>query len=301
VSGLVEEPAGETPPVLGPDSLVWQLGGDWTVLLGGGRALLLQVSHPVVAAGVEQYSDFRANPWKRLTGTLDLYLSVVFGGEQRARRAGADLRSLHRDIKGVDADGRRYHALDPEAFAWVHATLVDSAVQMIERFRQPLSPAERERYYAEMGQVGALYGLRAEDLPADWSSFQKYLDEKMRTRLRDSATVRDVLASVMHPARPPVLPVPDRLWRAGSWPGAALARLVTIGTLPQPLRELLGLRWTEGQQRALEAGQRLIRRVGPTLPDRLRLMPPAYEARRRERDRRAAPAPASGSPRRATA
>src|SRR5690242_17333786 len=63
----------DPPPVLGPDSLVWRLGGDWTVLLGGGRALLLQVSHPTVAAGVEQHSDFRSNPWKRLTGTLDLY------------------------------------------------------------------------------------------------------------------------------------------------------------------------------------------------------------------------------------
>ena len=291
----------QAPPVLGPGSLVWQLGGDWTVLLGGGRALLLQVAHPTVAAGVEQHSNFRANPWKRLTGTLDLYLAVVFGGEEGARRAGSDLRALHRDIKGVDAEGRRYHALDPEAFAWVHATLVDSAVQMIERFQRPLTPAERQRYYAEMASVGALYGLRSQDLPSEWSSFQLYLDEMTRRRLRDSATVRDVLASVMRPVRPPVLPVPDAAWRAASWPGAALARLVTIGTLPPALRELLGLRWSEGQQRALEGGQQLIRRLRPLVPERARLMPPAYEARRRERDRRTRRPAASGSPRQATA
>ena len=286
--------------MLGPDSLVWRLGGDWTMLLGGGRALLMQVAHPVVAAGVEQHSDFRANPWKRLTGTLDLYFSVVFGGDPRARRAGANLRALHREIKGVDEDGNRYHALDPEAFAWVHATLVDSAVQMIERFRRGMTDAERQRYYDEMGQVGALYGVRSQDLPADWTSFQSYVDEMARERLRDSQTVRDVLHSVMHPARPPVLPVPDALWRAGSWPGAALARLVTIGTLPVPLRERLALSWTEGQQRTLEASQQAIRRVQSVIPDRLRLMPLAYAARHGG-NRRARTASPSASARQATA
>lgn len=286
--------------MLGPDSLVWQLGGEWTVLLGGGRALLMQVAHPTVAAGVEEHSDFRANPWKRLTGTLDLYLGVVFGGDPRARRAGANLRALHRDIKGVGADGQRYHALDPEAFTWVHATLVDSAVAMIERFQRPMTAAERQRYYDEMGQVGALYGVRAGDLPADWPAFQSYVDDMARERLRDSPTVRDVLHSVMHPARPPVLPVPDVLWRAGSWPGSALARLVTIGTLPRPLRECLGLGWTEGQERALVASQQMVRRMWPLLPDRLRLMPPAYSARHGA-NRRAWTGPASGSARQATA
>ena len=289
----------DAPPVLGPDSLVWRLGGEWSVLLGGGRALLMQVAHPTVAAGVEQHSDFRANPWKRLTGTLDLYFGVVFGGEPRARQAGANLRALHREIKGVDDDGRRYHALDPEAYAWVHATLVDSAVQMIERFQRRMTPAERQRYYDEMGQVGALYGVRPQDLPRDWASFQEYVDEMARERLRDSLTVRDVLHSVMHPARPPVLPVPDALWRAGSWPGAALAKLVTIGTLPVPLREKLGLRWTERQQRALDTSQQAIRGVRPLLPERVRVMPLAYAAR--HGNRRAQTAHASASARQATA
>lgn len=288
------------PAVLGPDSLVWQLGGDWTLLLGGGRALVLQVGHPAVAAGVEQFSDFRANPWKRLTGTLDLYLSVVFGGEQRARRAGTQLRALHRDIKGVDADGNRYHALDPEAFAWVHATLVDSAVEMVERFKRPMSAAEKDRYCAEMAQVGALYGLRERDLPGAWQQQREYLDLMIRERLRDSPTVRDVLHSVMRPARPPALPIPEGAWRAGSWPGAQLIRLVTIGTLPLALRAKLGLRWSEGQQRALEAAQRLIRITTPLLPDRVRLLPPAYDAIHRS-DRRTPVAPASGSPGRAVA
>ena len=35
-------------------------------MLGGGRALLMQVAHPLVAAGVAEHSGYREDPWKRL-------------------------------------------------------------------------------------------------------------------------------------------------------------------------------------------------------------------------------------------
>ena len=155
-------------------------------MLGGGRALILQVAHPVVAAGVEQHSDYESAPWQRLTGTLDLYLSVIYGGRRETNaEAGSRLREMHQPIKGVDADGNRYHALEPGAFHWVHATLVQSMVEMNERFGTPMTLIERELFYEEMCEVGKLYGLRERDMPPDWQSFETYFDEMVETELRD--------------------------------------------------------------------------------------------------------------------
>jgi uncharacterized protein (DUF2236 family) len=265
----------------GPGSVVWRVGGDWRMMLGGGRALILQVAHPVVAAGVGQFSDYATAPWKRLVGTLDLYMRVIYGGRhETTAEAGERLRGMHKRIKGVKPDGHRYHALDPAAFHWVHATLVDTMVVMRERFGSPLTTLERELFYEEMCEVAKLYGLRERDMPPDWSAFQDYVETMVEDELRDSDTLQNVIESVFHPAKPPVLPIPAGLWGLASWPGAELLRLATVGTLPPLLRERLGLRWTIDRELALRAQQEAIRRLFPLLPDRLRLMPPALAARR---------------------
>jgi uncharacterized protein (DUF2236 family) len=251
------------------------------MMLGGGRALILQVAHPTVAAGVGQFSDYATAPWKRLVGTLDLYLRVIYGGrDETAAEAGERLRALHRKIKGVDGDGRRFHALEPAAFHWVHATLVDSMVEMNERFGTPLTGLERELFYEEMCEVATLYGLRERDMPPDWTAFRTYFDDMVATELRDSETLQTVIEMVFRPAKPPALPVPDQLWGLASWPGAELVRLATVGTLPPDLRRRLGLRWGVDSRLALRAHQEAIRRLFPLLPDRLRLMPPALAAKR---------------------
>ena len=269
------------PRAPGPGSVTWRIGGDWRMLLGGGRALILQVAHPTVAAGVGQYSDYETAPWKRLVGTLDLYMRVIYGGpDETGAEAGERLRTLHRRIKGVKPDGARYHALDPAAFHWVHATLVDTMVVMRERFGGPMTALDREHFYEEMCEVAKRYGLRERDMPPDWGAFEDYMAETIETDLRDSDTLQRVIRSVFHPARPPVLPIPDALWGAASWPGGELIRLTTVGTLPPSLRKRLGLRWGPDKALALRAHQEAIRRLFPLLPDRVRLMPPALAARR---------------------
>jgi uncharacterized protein (DUF2236 family) len=267
---------------LGPHSIVWRVGGDWTMMLGGGRALILQVGHPTVAAGVSQFSDYESAPWERLTGTLDLYLRVIYGGRRESTvEAGERLRDIHKRIKGVDEDGNRYHALDPPAFHWVHATLIDSMVEMNARFAgRPMNTLEKELFYEEMCEVGRLYGLRDQDMPPDWSAFRDYFHHMVESEIRNSDTLQNVIRSVFRPAKPPVLPVTDQVWNIASWPGAELLRLVTVGTLPRALRARAGLEWSREKELALRAQQVVIRSVFPRLPDRLRLMPPALAARR---------------------
>jgi uncharacterized protein (DUF2236 family) len=267
----------------GPGSVVWRVGGDWTLLLGGGRALILQVAHPTVAAGVGQFSDYETAPWKRLVGTLDLYMRVIYGGrDETPAEAGERLRSMHKRLKGVHEDGTHWHALDPAAFHWVHATLVDGIAEMNARFGTPMNGLEIELYYEEMREVGRLYGLRDQDMPADWGSFRTYFDAMVEDELRDSETLQNVIRSVFNPAKPPLAALPDAIWNVAKWPGGELVKLTTVGSLPPVLRKRLGLEWSRERELALRAQQGAIRGLFPRLPDRLRLMPPAYAARRGE-------------------
>src|SRR4051812_50220951 len=106
-------PMGRGP---GPGSVVWRVGGDWTLLLGGGRALILQVAHPTVAAGVGQFSDYESAPWKRLVGTLDLYMRVIYGGrDETPAEAGERPRRLHKRGNGTPAGGTHRPRPHPEA------------------------------------------------------------------------------------------------------------------------------------------------------------------------------------------
>lgn len=265
-------------PPPGPGSLTWRLVGDWRGLLCGGRALLLQVAHPVVGAGVAEHSDFRADPWSRLARTLTSTMTFAYGGPVGAPAEADRLRALHRTIRGTDERGRRYHALDPEAYAWVHLTLFETTLVVQERFGRALSPADQRRLYAEWLAAGRLLGLREGQVPPDLAAFRRYYDRMLADRLEDNRSVRDVLAALADPARPPWWPGPAALWRPAGAAGGRLNTLVTVGTLPPVLRDRLGLAWSARDERRLARFAALVRAVAPRVPGRLRHHPIAWRA-----------------------
>ena len=261
---------------------MWRELSDWRVLLGGGRALLLQVAHPAVAAGVAQHSTFTFDPWKRLMRTLDLYVGgIIFGSSDEAVAAGMRLRAMHARIKGIDRAGRSYNALDPSVFHWVHATLTDGLVTLSERFGNPLKKEALARAYGEMREVGRLCGLREHDMPPDWPSFRKYFDDTCGV-LEDNPVVRQVMAAIACAPPPPGLLLPDLLWRTLVWPPLGhLATLCAVGLLPASVRERLRLPWNRAQELELNACAALIRRAFPFMPARIRMHSWAYSAYRR--------------------
>src|SRR5512146_59063 len=171
------------PGLFGPGSEAWRLDREAVLLLGAGpRALLLQIAHPLVAAGVAEHSDFRADPWARLSGTLRSYLRLVYGTADAARGELRRLNELHRGVRGDVLEpaarhrhGARYSALDPALALWVHATLVDSTIAAYHAWLEPLSRERRVRYYAETLPVGRAFGIPAADLPPDLDAFEDYL------------------------------------------------------------------------------------------------------------------------------
>ena len=160
------------PGLYGPDSEAWRLNRESMLLLGAGpRALLLQIAHPSVAAGVNDHSDFRADPWKRLQGTLWSFLRIVYGTTPAAR---AEIRRLNRLHTTIVGEG--YHARDPELSMWVHATLVDSTIVAADAWLEPIDRERRARFYDETKPIGRAFGIPESLLPADLDAFEAYLD-----------------------------------------------------------------------------------------------------------------------------
>ncbi|MEO8570213.1 MAG: oxygenase MpaB family protein [Chloroflexota bacterium] len=263
------------PGLYGPASEAWRLNRESMLLLGAGpRALLLQVAHPAVAAGVADHSDFRADPWRRLAGTLRSYLTIVYGSTSAARAEIRRLNALHRGISGPG-----YAARDPALSLWVHATLIDSTMAVADAWLAPVSPVRRATFYAETRPIGRAFGVPDALLPRDLEAFDAYVREMIAPSgpVRVSETARDLAQSVLRPPLGPLLPalgfVPADLYAWTLWP--------SIGLLPVSVREEYGLPWGPRERLVaawLVAGWRAWR---PLLPASFRQMPKALAADRR--------------------
>jgi uncharacterized protein (DUF2236 family) len=273
----------EVPHLIpGRDSVAWRLSSDSRIMSTAGYALMLQVAHPTVGAGVHEHSNFEADPWGRLLRTLDYTTVMVYGPPGLAGPMGRRIHEMHKHIKGVKPSGERYFALEPEAYAWVHATLAQAIVAGSERFARRMSPAEVERFYAEWLGVGRLIGVPAGQLPERWSDFRAYFDRMVDERLEDNQTVHTVLRTLAKPKAPPVPALNDPIWRAARLPMGRLGALATVGLLPPRLRTRLGLRWTKAQAVELRALAALSRAATPLMPATLRCFGPSYLKWRRE-------------------
>lgn len=264
------------------DAVLWRNSGDLRTMLVSVRALVLQVAYPMVGAGVGEHSVYKTDPWGRLYRSVKSLMTQIYGSE-RAIAEGQRLQELHRDIKGTDAQGRRYSALNPEAYFWVHATVLEGALVFQEKFDRPLSAEEVDRIYDEWRRVGLMLGLRADDLPAGIDGFWRRFDE-IKARLENNPVVQDVLHS--GPARPRWLPLPQRWFDALNRPAMKLQRDIATWTLDDDLREKFGLaQLTHAEERRLHRLARLSRLLGRVLPDPVRFPLPIYIARRRAMSR----------------
>lgn len=265
---------------LGPDSLVWRLGFSRTGLLYAGRALMLQVAHPVIGAGVRDFSQFSVDPWGRLERSVDSLLTQLFGGERLVAES-AWLREMHKGIGGVGFAGERYSALQPEAWAWVHLTNFDTTLRYHDALVRPLSLAERRELYLEWKQIGLLLGIKAERVPASYDGVAEYVDGMVRERLTANATTRQVLDSLMlQGVEPPYGFVPARVWAAAKPIGRYALHDFTVGTLPPALRDRLGLDWTPRDEARLRRLSTAVRLATANLPARLHHYPAGYRAMR---------------------
>jgi uncharacterized protein (DUF2236 family) len=259
-------------PLFAADSITRRVNREAVLLLGGGRALLLQLAHPLVAAGVAAHSRFEREPLQRLWRTLDLTLTIVFGSAGEALAAVRGIERAHAHVHGKLAAARGpfrrgtpYDANDPVLQLWVHATLVDSALLAYQRFVAPLSPAEQRSFYDESRRTARLFGLPAELIPATLDDFRIYMRGMLRgATLSVGPDARAIAAALLSPPLPP-----------GLRQLAGATRLFTVGLLPPRIRARYGYDWGPLRERALDTAALALRAGAPLLPAALRLFPHA--------------------------
>ena len=220
------------PGLLGPDSVSWEINADLAAVAQAGLpAIVLEILHPSVVAGVQDLSSYREDPVQRARATLGYVLSTTFGNTEAAMRVIERVRHIHSYVAGTRPDGVPYRALDPELIAWVHTCIPWMILRAFEHTNRPLSQQERDRYLAEQAVIGRLGG--ADRVPTSEAELDDYVAD-MRPRLSVNAQTREfvdfLLTSPLFGDLP--APVDRRLHRFAIY--AAMSRA------PRWARELIG-------------------------------------------------------------
>lgn len=250
----------------GPDTVTWRLNQEAVLLLGGPRALLMQLAEPAIAAGVAQHSGFEGDPFGRLARTLEALTAISFGSPEASRAALDGLAAVHARVRGLLEDGTPYRADDPALAWWVLATLVDTALRVERRYLGRLRADDRKRYYAEALLLADAFGIPRILVPEDLADFQEWMRRHV-AGLFVSATARRLARRVLRPPVPLV-----------AAPVSEILALVTVDLLPPRLRAAYGLRWDAQRRVVLRTSQRAVRAVLPRLPALMRTFPPTVSA-----------------------
>jgi uncharacterized protein (DUF2236 family) len=197
INGIPDDPADDG--FFGPASIAWRISGDLSAPVAGLRALMIQALHPLAMAGVDQHSDWRADPVGRLAATSAYLATITFGERGSAERAAARVRRIHERVTGVDPEtGESYAAGDPALLLWVHAALVDSNIAAREKFGTPLSADDADRYIGEMVVAARLVGVPTELVPDNAAALGTYLSS-VWPRLLCTAAARESMAYLLDP------------------------------------------------------------------------------------------------------
>ncbi|WP_407181106.1 oxygenase MpaB family protein [Bradyrhizobium sp. STM 3562] len=265
--------AGPREGIFGPASVTWQVDREAAIFLGAGRALVLQLAHPWVAAAIADQSRVFTDPLGRFHRTFKVMFTMVFGTPDQALAVAHRLYQRHTAVVGAlpvaagpFAAGSPYCANDVAALRWVHATLVETALMAYDLVLPPLSYDARERYWSEARLYAALFGIPSDSLTSDWTSFVAYNEAMVESDVltvipaaRD--IVRQIFSGVPTKVRPP-------FWY----------RALTAQMLPPRLRAAFDLPFGEAEQRSAARALKWMRRSYPLLPDRVRTVGPYQEA-----------------------
>ncbi len=247
-------------PLFSPSSVFWRVNREFASGLGGPRAVLMQIAHPLIAAGVADHSRFREHRLARLYRTSLAATAITFGSRDFALRAIRSINRRHREVHGalqsrvgVFSPGTPYDANDPELKLWVLGTIMDSTLLVYDLFVSPLSNTEREEYYRGIVALARLFGIPDHLVPDTYHDFQSYLNSMLESDvITVGASAREIADALFSPS------VAGTLLYLGS--------AVGIGLLPERLQHEFGLRWSLRREVWLRRMAGLSRRTRQHVP-----------------------------------
>ena len=261
------------PGYFGPNSMMWKVNKEITVLFGGARALLMHAAHPLIAAGARQTSFYQRDPWKRLIRTLSLQNSLTFGTKQEADESANRINKLHEVIKGKDeVSGGIYDALDHEQLLWVHACLQISSIYFYELTVKKLTDEEKNQYHLENIKAAEMCLVDRSIIPETHDGLKEWVMQKSRQKdylmTTDVAEdVKDIIAGGPVPAH--IKPV---------WPFIAFT---AFNTLPSEFKKIYGINESKIKNLILAFNLKFLKITRPFLPPFFRLIAPARWAKQR--------------------
>jgi uncharacterized protein (DUF2236 family) len=260
------------PQPLGPDSLTWKYFGRWTGMLQGPWAGSMQNMHPQLGAAVQEHSIFFMERMPRLFRSVYPIGGVVFDGD-RAPQTGAQVRDYHVGIKGVDDQGRRYSALNPDVFYWAHATFFKSTLLAAEWLGGGLTEAQKRQLFDEHIVWYRMYGMSMRPVPQSWDEFQEYWDHMCHNVLENNWAAREVLDLSSMPKHPSLNWMPDWMWKLNIAGMQRFFNFTTVGLFDPAVRDLMGYTWTPRQERLHKLFGNVVYHVVKLLPKRVMMHP----------------------------
>jgi len=257
-------PIGE-PALAAPDSLTWRIFKNPVALFAGGiAAVILELAEPRVRSGVWDHTTFRTDPVARMKRTGMAAMVTAYAARSVSTRMIARVRAMHARVSG-EVSGAPYTASDPELLDWVQVTAGFGFAEAYSTYVQPLSRADRDRYYAEATPGATLYGVidpagSAADVEARFAA--------MLPKLEGSQIIFDFLTIV---SRAPILPAPLR-------PVQNMMIRAGVELTPPHIRTLLGI----GDRWRLRSWERRLVKLAGAASDRIAIpgSPPVEACRR---------------------
>ena len=261
------------PGYFGPQSMMWRVNKEITVLCGGARALLMHAAHPLIAAGARQTSFYQRDPWKRLIRTLSLQNSVTFGSKEEAEESATRINKLHEVINGTDeVTGGYYDALDQEQLLWVHACLQISSIFFYEKTVKKLSEVEKNKYHEENSLAAEMVLINKDYIPKTHEDLKQWVIEKSKSKgyLLKTDVAIDVYEIIGGG------PVPKHI--KPIWPFIAFT---AFHTLPTEFKKIYGIKESKIKSLIVNFNLSMLKATRPFLPPFFRLIAPARWANQR--------------------
>jgi uncharacterized protein (DUF2236 family) len=249
MTDLAQQPQQVDALPLGPESLVWRYFGDNRMFLIGPRPAVLQNMLAELGQGVLDHSVFFDDTAARVKRSLPPIYNTVYGAD--GDNPGQQVRDFHTQIKGnmpSEYGASRYHALDPDTYFWAHATFVDQVLYFADTFVKRLSREDKEQIYLESKSWYRRYGVSDRPMPADYGAFERYWDRMIEEIVVAHPTAKYGVGYVTK-GFPCPKGVPSAVWGVIAPFSNPVAAFLTTGGMPPRARDLLGLPWTDRQER----------------------------------------------------